>query len=251
MSSQAKIVYTYTDEAPMLATYSLLPIIRRFTDPAGIQVDLSDISVAARAVNQFPEKLTPEQKVNDTLAELGVLAKTPEANIIKLPNVSASLPQLQECIAELQAKGYDIPDYPENPSNDAESEIAARYNKVMGSAVNPVLREGNSDRRVAGPVKAYAQKNPHKMGAWDPDSRSHVAHMSGGDFYASEQSATMTTAGSVTIEHTAKDGTVTVIGADIGVSPARQPSSTGACLGGDGDGGGGDETLTCFEMGAQ
>jgi len=217
MSSQAKIVYTYTDEAPMLATYSLLPIIRRFTDPAGIQVDLSDISVAARAVNQFPEKLTPEQKVNDTLAELGVLAKTPEANIIKLPNVSASLPQLQECIAELQAKGYDIPDYPENPSNDAESEIAARYNKVMGSAVNPVLREGNSDRRVAGPVKAYAQKNPHKMGAWDPDSRSHVAHMSGGDFYASEQSATMTTAGSVTIEHTAKDGTVTVIGADIGV----------------------------------
>jgi len=217
MSSQAKIVYTYTDEAPMLATYSLLPIIRKFTDPAGIQVDLSDISVAARAINQFPECLTDEQKVGDTLGELGVLAKTPEANIIKLPNVSASLPQLQECIQELQAKGYNMPDYPENPTTDAERDIAERYGKVMGSAVNPVLREGNSDRRVASPVKAYAQKNPHKMGAWSPDSKTSVAHMDGGDFFASEQSVTMDGAGAVTIEHVAADGSVTVMKASIPV----------------------------------
>ena len=211
MSSQAKIVYTYTDEAPMLATYSLLPIIRKFTEPAGIVVDLSDISVAARAIFQFPEKLTPEQRVEDTLGQLGVLAKSPEANIIKLPNVSASLPQLQACIAELQAQGYNMPDYPENPSTDEERDIAERYGKVMGSAVNPVLREGNSDRRVARPVKEYAAKNPHKMGEWSPDSRSHVAHMSGNDFYANEKSVTLTEAGTVSIEHVTTDGTVTAM----------------------------------------
>jgi len=201
----------------MLATYSLLPIIRKFTDPAGIQVDLGDISVAARAINQFPDHLTEEQRVDDTLAELGVLAKTPMANIIKLPNVSASLPQLQECIAELQGKGYNMPEYPENPSNDAERDIAERYGKVMGSAVNPVLREGNSDRRVAGPVKDYAQANPHKMGAWSPDSGTSVAHMDGGDFYASEQSATMASAGTVKIEHVGADGTVTEVKSSIPV----------------------------------
>ena len=210
-ASQAKIVYTYTDEAPMLATYSLLPIIRKFTDPAGIQVDLSDISVAARAINQFPERLTEEQRVSDTLGELGELATTPEANIIKLPNVSASLPQLQECIAELQKQGYDLPDYPESPTTDEERDIAERYGKVLGSAVNPVLREGNSDRRVAAPVKAYAQANPHKMGAWSPDSRTHVAHMDGGDFFESEKSVTMSAAGAVSIEHVAADGTKTLM----------------------------------------
>ena len=225
-ATQAKIVYTYTDEAPMLATYSLLPIIRKFTDPAGIQVDLSDISVAARAINQFPERLTAEQQVGDTLAELGVLAKTPEANIIKLPNVSASLPQLQECITELQAKGYDLPDYPENPANDAERDIAARYDKVMGSAVNPVLREGNSDRRVAGPVKNYAQKNPHKMGAWSPDSRSHVAHMDGGDFFESELSTTFAAAGTVSIEHVAADGTVTEMKGPIDIEAGEVVDSS-------------------------
>jgi isocitrate dehydrogenase len=211
MSSQAKIVYTYTDEAPMLATYSLLPIIRKFTEPAGIQVDLADISVAARVISQFPEFLSPEQRVDDALAELGELATTPEANIIKLPNVSASLPQLQACIAELQAKGYGIPDYPEGATTEQEKEIAERYGKVMGSAVNPVLREGNSDRRVAGPVKQYAMKNPHKMGAWSPDSRSHVSHMDGNDFYGSEQSVTMEAEGTIAIEHVALDGSVTVL----------------------------------------
>ena len=225
-ASQAKIVYTYTDEAPMLATYSLLPIIRKFTDPAGIQVDLSDISVAARAINQFPERLTAEQRVSDTLAELGELAKTPEANIIKLPNVSASLPQLQECIAELQSKGYDLPDYPENPTTDEERDIAERYSKVMGSAVNPVLREGNSDRRVAGPVKSYAQKNPHKMGAWSPDSRTHVAHMDGGDFFESELSTTMDAAGTISIEHVAADGTVTQMKGPIDVEAGEVVDSS-------------------------
>ena len=225
-SSQAKIVYTYTDEAPMLATYSLLPIIRKFTDPAGIQVDLSDISVAARAINQFPERLTDAQKVSDTLAELGELASTPEANIIKLPNVSASLPQLQECIAELQGKGYDLPDCPENPANDVERDVAERYSRVMGSAVNPVLREGNSDRRVAGPVKSYAQKNPHKMGAWSADSRSHVAHMDGGDFFETEQSHTMAAAGSVTVEHVAADGTVTQMKGPIAVEAGEVVDSS-------------------------
>ena len=224
--AQAKIVYTYTDEAPMLATYSLLPIIRKFTDPAGIQVDLSDISVAARAINQFPERLKPEQRVHDTLGELGELAKTPEANIIKLPNVSASLPQLQECIAELQAQGYNMPNYPENPTTDEERDIAARYGKVLGSAVNPVLREGNSDRRVASPVKAYAQKNPHKMGAWSPDSRTYVAHMDGGDFFESERSMTMSAAGSISIEHVAADGTKTTMKANIPVEAGEVVDSS-------------------------
>ena len=189
-------------------------------------MDLSDISVAARTLNQFPERLTAEQRVSDTLGELGALAKKPEANIIKLPNISASLPQLKACIAELQAKGYDLPDYPENPSTDEERDIAERYSKVMGSAVNPVLREGNSDRRVAGPVKQYAQKNPHRMGEWSQDSRTHVAHMQAGDFFDSEQSVTMAAAGSVSIEHVAADGTVTAMKGPIAVEAGEVVDSS-------------------------
>ena len=186
LASQPKIVWTYTDEAPALATFALLPVVKRFTNPAGLDVALSDISVAGRIISKFPERLKPEQRQRDELAELGELAKTPDANIIKLPNVSASIPQLMEAIAELQAKGYDVPDYPASPSTPEEKEIAAKYSTVLGSAVNPVLREGNSDRRVAGPVKAYAQKRPHKLGKWDPASKTHVAHMTDGDFFSSE-----------------------------------------------------------------
>lgn len=207
----SKIIYTKTDEAPALATYSLLPIIRKFVEGSNIEVGLSDISVAARIISKFPEKLTDAQKMGDTLSELGEVAKTPEANIIKLPNVSASIPQLCAAIAELQAHGYDIPDFPENPTNDAEKDINARYSTVLGSAVNPVLREGNSDRRVAGPVKAFAQANPHKLGAWDPNTPTHVAHMSDSDFFSSEQSHTAASAKTINIEHVAADGTTTML----------------------------------------
>ena len=200
MSTQPKIIWTYTDEAPALATFALLPVVQRFVKPSGLAVELSDISVAGRIISSFPEKLTPDQRQRDELSELGVLAKTPEANIIKLPNVSASIPQLEAAISELQSKGYAIPDYPSNPSTEEEKDTASRYAKVLGSAVNPVLREGNSDRRVAGPVKAYAQKRPHKMGSWEPQSKTHVAHMSDGDFFSSELSATMSDATSVRIE---------------------------------------------------
>jgi isocitrate dehydrogenase len=210
-STKPTIVYTKVDEAPALATYSLLPIIRSFVDSSGIEMVESDISLAGRVITAFPENLTEAQKQSDALSELGELAKTPEANMIKLPNISASIPQLQACIAELQEHGYDIPDFPDAPSTDAERAIAARYSKVLGSAVNPVLREGNSDRRVAGPVKAFAMKNPKKLGAWDPSTKSHVAHMSDGDFFSSEQSASMEKAGHVKITHTAADGTVTVL----------------------------------------
>ena len=198
--SSAKIIYTKTDEAPALATYSFLPIIKAFTDAAGIDVELRDISLAGRILANFPDKLTDEQKVGDALAELGELAKTPDANIIKLPNISASIPQLTAAIAELQSQGFDIPDYPEEPQTDEQRKIHARFSKVLGSAVNPVLREGNSDRRVAAAVKAYAKANPHSMGEWSADSKTEVAHMDDGDFYSSEQSVIVGKAGDVRIE---------------------------------------------------
>ncbi|MCA3288457.1 MAG: NADP-dependent isocitrate dehydrogenase [Roseomonas sp.] len=209
--SELEIIWTKVDEAPALATYSLLPIVQSFVGVAGVKMTLKDISLTGRILANFPEKLKPEQKVNDELAELGKLALKPEANIIKLPNISASVPQLKAAIKELQGKGYDVPDYPDNPTNDAEKEIRARYGKVLGSAVNPVLREGNSDRRAAGAVKQYARNNPHKMGAWSKDSKSHVAYMPGGDFYGSEVATTMTAPTNARIELVAKDGSVSVL----------------------------------------
>eukprot|EP01062_Namystynia_karyoxenos_P000332 TRINITY_DN100_c0_g1_i2.p2 TRINITY_DN100_c0_g1~~TRINITY_DN100_c0_g1_i2.p2 ORF type:complete len:917 (+),score=368.15 TRINITY_DN100_c0_g1_i2:80-2830(+) len=207
----AKIIYTYTDEAPALATFSFLPVVQAFSKPCGVVVDSADISLAARILANFPDKLRDDQKVPDALDELGKLAKTPSANIIKLPNVSASVPQLIACIKELQEQGYNVPDYPAEPATPEEEAVKERYAKVLGSAVNPVLREGNSDRRVAPPVKEYAKKNPHSMGAWSSSSRTHVAHMEEGDFYGSEQSAIMDRPCSVRIEHVAEDGTVTVL----------------------------------------
>ena len=209
--SQAKIIYTLTDEAPALATYSLLPIVAAFTRVAGLVVETRDISLAGRLLAQFPERLTPEQRQSDDLAELGELAKTPQANIIKLPNISASIPQLQAAIEELQKQGFDLPDYPEEPGDDVEQAVQAKYSKVLGSAVNPVLREGNSDRRVAAAVKQYAKQHPHSMGAWSAASKSHVAHMSEGDFYASEQSHVMQRAGSFVIEFTDEQGRTTAL----------------------------------------
>mgnify|MGYP003572026093 FL=1 len=206
-----KIIYTETDEAPALATYSFLPIVQAYTQAAGIAVETRDISLAGRIIANFPDNLTAAQKQGDALAELGELAKTPEANIIKLPNISASIPQLTAAISELQQQGYDIPDYPEEAVNAEQESIKARYAKVLGSAVNPVLREGNSDRRVAGPVKEYAQKHPHSMGAWSPDSKSHVASMSDGDFYSSEKSAVIESAGEVKIELLGDDGDTRVL----------------------------------------
>ena len=203
------IIYTHTDEAPALATYSLLPIIRSFTRPAGIQIETRDISLAGRILAQFPDYLKPEQQQSDDLSELGELAKTPQANIIKLPNISASIPQLTNAIKELQSQGYAIPDYPSDPKTDQEKDIKARYAKVLGSAVNPVLREGNSDRRVAQPVKDYAKKHPHSMGEWSKESKSHVAHMDANDFYGSEQSHVVKAPTSIRIEHHTADGAVT------------------------------------------
>ena len=206
MPNAPKIIYTLTDEAPYLATQSLLPIVQAFTRTAGIAVETRDISLSGRILAQFPDRLTPEQQVGDHLTELGELAKTPEANIIKLPNISASEPQLRAAIRELQDKGYDVPDFPSEPKDDAEREIRARYGKVMGSAVNPVLREGNSDRRAPKSVKDYARKHPHRMGKWSADSKAHVAHMNDGDFYGSERSATMGQAGELKIEFVGADG---------------------------------------------
>ncbi|MBT8118844.1 MAG: NADP-dependent isocitrate dehydrogenase [Gammaproteobacteria bacterium] len=206
-----KIIYTETDESPALATYSLLPIVQAFSKAAGIDVETRDISLAGRIIANFPEKLSEDQKIGDALAELGELAKTPEANIIKLPNISASIPQLTAAIKELQSQGYDIPDYPQDAQTPEEEEIKSRYAKVLGSAVNPVLREGNSDRRVAAPVKEYAQKHPHSMGAWSADSKSHVASMSAGDFYSSEQSTVIDKAGDVKIELITDSGESTVL----------------------------------------
>jgi isocitrate dehydrogenase len=210
-NSAPKIIYTYTDEAPALATFSLLPIIERFTATCGITVETRDISLAGRIIANFPDNLTPAQRQADALSELGELAKTPEANIIKLPNISASIPQLMTAIKELQNQGFNIPDYPEDPANDAEGVIKQRYAKVLGSAVNPVLREGNSDRRVAAPVKQYAKDHPHSMGAWSSDSKTQVAHMTTGDFYASEKSVVIKTPGDVRIDLTTDNGEITTL----------------------------------------
>jgi isocitrate dehydrogenase len=211
MTQETKIFWTKVDEAPALATYSLLPIVQAFTRAAGVDVETRDISLAGRIVASFPERLTDAQRQPDDLAFLGALATRPEANIIKLPNVSASIPQLKAAIKELQGQGYNIPDYPEETKTDAEKDIKARYAKVLGSAVNPVLREGNSDRRAAPSVKQYARKHPHKMGAWSPDSKTHVAHMSAHDFYGSEKSITVTEAGSFRIEFVGHDGKTAVL----------------------------------------
>ncbi|MBX3340743.1 MAG: NADP-dependent isocitrate dehydrogenase [Nitrospira sp.] len=211
MGKADKIIYTKTDEAPMLATYSFLPIINAFTKAAGVTVELRDISLAGRVIAVFPEYLTAEQKQHDALAELGEMAKTPEANIIKLPNISASIPQLVATIKELQSQGYKLPDYPENPKDDKEKDIKSRYDKVKGSAVNPVLREGNSDRRAPLSVKAYARKHPHKMSPWSPDSKTHVSHMKGGDFRSNEKSMTIPAATTAKIEFVGADGKTTVL----------------------------------------
>ncbi len=207
----ARIIYTQTDEAPALATYSFLPIVKAFTQAAGIEVITKDISLAGRIIANFPDNLTDDQKIEDALSELGELAKTPEANIIKLPNISASIPQLNAAIAELQSHGFDIPNYPDNAKTDEEKALKTRFAKVLGSAVNPVLREGNSDRRVAAPVKQYAKDNPHRMGEWSKDSKTHVASMNDGDFYSSEQSVVMTDADDVKIQFTDIEGNTSVL----------------------------------------
>jgi isocitrate dehydrogenase len=211
----SKIIYTETDEAPLLATYSLLPIIQAFASAAGVEVETRDISLAGRIIASFPERLTAEQRIGDALAELGQLATTPEANIIKLPNISASVPQLKAAVEELQAKGYDLPDYPDDPATDDERAARERYDKVKGSAVNPVLREGNSDRRAAPSVKQYARAHPHSMGAWSPDSKTNVATMAADDFAHNEQSVTVATDTEVRIEHVGADGAVTELRAPV------------------------------------
>ncbi|GHG71815.1 isocitrate dehydrogenase, NADP-dependent [Alishewanella longhuensis] len=213
----AKIIYTITDEAPALATQSLLPIIEAFSAAAGVAVETRDISLSGRIIASFPEFLTAEQRINDDLAELGELAKQPDANIIKLPNISASVPQLKAAVKELQAQGYALPEYPEEPKTEQERDIKARYDKIKGSAVNPVLREGNSDRRAPASVKQYARKNPHSMGAWSTGSKSHVAHMNAGDFYGSEQSATMAADDVLNISLHKADGSVQVLKEKVAV----------------------------------
>jgi isocitrate dehydrogenase len=212
-----KIVYTHTDEAPALATQSLLPIVRAYAGVAGVELELRDISLSGRILAQFPDRLTAEQRIDDALTELGELATTPEANIIKLPNISASVPQLKAAIAELQSQGYNVPDYPDEPADDQQRQVRAAYDRVKGSAVNPVLREGNSDRRAPASVKAYARSHPHSMGAWSPDSRSRVTTMQDGDFRSTELSVTIAEAGTIRIEHVAADGTVTVLKPDFPV----------------------------------
>jgi isocitrate dehydrogenase len=207
----AKIIYTHTDEAPMLATYSFLPIVATYAKTAGVEVETRDISLAGRIISQFPERLLPEQRIDDALAELGELATKPEANIIKLPNVSASLPQLKAAIKELQGKGYDLPDYPENPQTAEDKDARAKYDKVKGSAVNPVLREGNSDRRAPGAVKNYARSHPHSMGAWSSDSKTNVATMGAHDFRSNEKSVVIESDDTLSIVHVATDGTETVL----------------------------------------
>ena len=221
-----KMIYTYTDEAPALATHSLLPIIRTFAGAAGIEVETRDISLAARILAVFPERLTDEQKVGDALAELGEIAKTPDANIIKLPNISASIPQLKAAIKELQDDGYNVPDYPEDPQSPEDKKVKAAYDTVKGSAVNPVLREGNSDRRAPNAVKEYARKNPHSMGAWSGDSKTHVATMGEGDFRSNEKSVTFAEAGAIRIEHVGSDGTVTVLKDDFPIEAGEVVDGT-------------------------
>lgn len=209
------IIYTLTDEAPLLATYAFLPIVRTFAGAAGIEIDSSDISVASRILAEFPENLTEEQRVPDNLAELGRLTQLPETNIIKLPNISASVPQLLAAIKELQGKGYKIPDFPDDPKSDEERDIRQRYGKILGSAVNPVLREGNSDRRAPRAVKQYARKHPHSMDEWSMASRSHVAHMRHGDFYHSEKSVTLDRARKVRMELVTKAGETIVLKPEV------------------------------------
>ena len=209
--SQSKIIYTITDEAPMLATFSLLPIIESFAATANIDVESRDISLAGRIIANFSDYLKEDQRIGDALTELGQLANTPDANIIKLPNISASVPQLKEAIKELQAKGYALPDFPEEAQSEEEKTVKAKYAKVLGSAVNPVLREGNSDRRAPKAVKNYAKKHPHSMGAWSADSKTHVASMSDGDFYGSETSVTVKEATDVKIEFVDNNGNTTVL----------------------------------------
>ena len=215
MTDNSKIIYTQTDEAPALATYSFLPIVQAYTKAAGVKVETRDISLSGRIISVFPEFLKEEQRIADALAELGELAKKPEANIIKLPNVSASVPQLKAAIAELQSKGYALPSYPDNASTDEEKDIQSRYDKIKGSAVNPVLREGNSDRRAPSSVKQYARNNPHSMGAWAADSKSHVANMTSNDFFDSEQSVTVENATDTKIEFVAENGDVTLLKASV------------------------------------
>jgi len=214
-NDKAKIIYTITDEAPALATESLLPIIKAYTASSNIGIETRDISLAGRIISNFSDYLNEDQRMDDALSELGDLAKTPEANIIKLPNISASVPQLNAAIKELQAQGYALPEYPENAQTDEQKDVKSRYAKVLGSAVNPVLREGNSDRRAPGSVKQYAKTNPHSMGAWSAESKSHVSHMQAGDFYGSEQSVTIDGASKVSIEFVAKDGSVTGLKKDL------------------------------------
>jgi isocitrate dehydrogenase len=215
--TDSKIIYTKTDEAPMLATYSFLPIIQSFASKAGVAVETRDISLAGRILAQFPERLTDEQRLDDHLAELGDLAKDPSANIIKLPNISASVPQLKAAVKELQDQGYDLPDYPGDPKTDEERDARARYDKVKGSAVNPVLREGNSDRRAPASVKNYVRKHPHSMGEWSSDSKSNVAHMTSGDFRSNEESRVMASEGSLRIVHVDEEGVETVLREDVPV----------------------------------
>lgn len=217
MTNSSKIIYTKTDESPALATHSFLPIIKAFTAPANVKVESRDISLSARILAVFPEYLSENQRVSDDLTELGNLAKTPEANIIKLPNISASLPQLNAAIAELQNKGFNIPDYPVDPKNDKEKEIQSKYDKIKGSAVNPVLREGNSDRRAPKAVKNYAKKNPHRMGAWDSNSKTHVATMDHGDFFHNEKSLTMKSDDTINIVHIDNNGNKTMLKKDLKV----------------------------------
>ena len=205
------IIYTKTDEAPALATQSLLPIIKAFTQSAGINIELSDISLAGRVIANFPEYLSAEQQIPDALATLGELALKPDTNIIKLPNISASVPQLKAVIKELQQQGYNLPDYPENVANDEQKSAKERYDKIKGSAVNPVLREGNSDRRAPPAVKNYVRAHPHVMGAWQADSQTHVASMAGNDFFANEKSVTINSAGNVRIELEDEAGNVSVL----------------------------------------
>ena len=210
-TQKSKIIYTLTDEAPMLATYSLLPIIKKFTAPAGVDVVASDISVASRVLAEFPEYLSDDQKVPNTLAELGALTQNPDTNIIKLPNISASVGQLVSCIRELQGRGYKLPDYPEDAKTDEEKALKARYGKCVGSSVNPVLREGNSDRRAPKAVKEFARKHPHSMGEWSQASRTHVSHMHHGDFYHGEKSMTITAARDVKMELVTNSGKTIVL----------------------------------------
>ena len=226
MTDAPKIIYTHTDEAPALATYSFLPIVQFFLKGSGIEIETRDISLSGRVLASFADLLPAEQRTTDALAELGKLATTPAANIIKLPNVSASVPQLKAAIKELQDHGYALPEYPEDPQNDAERDAKSRYDKVKGSAVNPVLREGNSDRRAPSAVKAYARKFPHRMGKWSNDSKTHVASMSAGDFFANEKSATVANATSVTIEHVDNDGTVTKIKGPLPIEAGEVIDST-------------------------